>query len=346
MRPSPATSLLMLALAVGFTRTAATIDRSSVQPAPAPCVTAAADCHEMLAVAGPLTIGCYRTFPLRTANPAITRAVIVVHGSKRNNDHYFKAVAASVVSAAAASDTLVVAPGFRMLADKPRPNELYWDQEDWWKSGGPSTSALSPQISSYAVMDRLVETLADRRVFPNVRTIVVTGHSAGGQFVQRYAVGTQVDRGLSSVQLKFVVANPSSYMYLNNQRPKPFTNEFWVPPQQPDPCPDYDTYKYGLTSRNAYMARLDAQELIAQYRSRDVTYLLGTSDADVNDDGLDKRCGGMLQGRFRLERGLNYKAHMDRFFAPHNHRVVLVPLIGHEGDRIYTSAEGQLLLFK
>ena len=297
-------------------------------------------------VTGALTIGCYRTFPLGAVNPAITRAVVVVHGSNRNNDHYFKAAADSAVAAGVASEVLVVAPGFRMQEDKPQPNELYWDQEDWWKSGGPSTTALSPQVSSYEVMDRIVAALADRARFPNLRTIVVTGHSAGGQYVQRYAVGTQADRALAGVQLKFVVANPSSYVYLNDQRPRPFANEFWVPPQQPEPCAGYDTYKYGLAGRSGYMARLGAPALAAQYRARDVTYLLGASDADANDDGLDKRCGGMLQGRFRLERGINYKAHMDRFFAPHNHRVVLVPLIGHEGDRMYKSVEGQLVLFK
>ena len=311
-----------------------------------PCTTASPDCHEHFAVAGGLTIGCFRTFPLLTENPAITRAVIVVHGSGRNNDRYFKAGADSAVAAGVASEVLVVGPGFRMLEDKPAKNELYWDEEDWWKTGGPSTKDLPTSVSSFEVMDRLVTALADRSRFPNLRTIVVSGHSAGGQYVQRYAVGTQVDMKLPGIQMKFVVANPSSYVYLNDQRPLPFADGFAVPPAQPDPCADYDTYKYGLKGRNEYMSRLDASALVERYRRRHVTYLLGASDADATDDGLDTRCGGMLQGRFRLERGFNYKAHMDRFFSPHGHRVVLVPLIGHEGDRMFKSIEGQLVLFK
>jgi pimeloyl-ACP methyl ester carboxylesterase len=333
-------------LLLGFVFGAASLLADIRVPRASPCVAASADCHEPFTVAGQLTVGVYRTFALANPNPAITRAVVVVHGSSRNNDHYFKAVADSAVSAGVAGDVLVVAPGFRMLADKPPANELYWDKEDWWKSGGPSTAAFSPQVSSYEVMDRLLATLGDRTRFPNLRTIVVTGHSAGGQYVQRYAVGTQADGRLPGVEVKYVVANPSSYVYLNDQRPKAFTDQFWTPPQQPEPCPDYDTYKYGLNGRNDYMGRLEAAALTAAYRNRNVTYLLGASDADATDDGLDKRCGGMLQGRFRLERGINFKAHMDRFFAPHKHRIVLVPLIGHAGDRMYKSTEGQMVLFR
>jgi hypothetical protein len=200
-------------------------------------------------------------------------------------------------------------------------------------------------MSSYEVMDRILRALGDRSRFPNLRTIVVTGHSAGGQYTQRYAIGTQVDRELPGVELRYVVANPSSYMYFDGQRPVPFGGDFRVPPKQAEPCGENE-YKYGLDKRNPYMARLDGAALASQYRARQVTYLLGTSDVNANDDGLDKRCGGVVQGRFRLERGMNYKAYMDRFFWPHAHRVVLVPMVAHEGDRIYLSTEGQTVLFR
>src|SRR5262245_58607688 len=88
--------LLLLGFAVGAASLLAHFEIPRV-PRDAPCVAASPECHEPLKVAGQLTVGVYRTFALTTPNPAITRAVVVVHGSKRNNDHYFKAVADSAI---------------------------------------------------------------------------------------------------------------------------------------------------------------------------------------------------------------------------------------------------------
>ena len=41
--------------------------------------------------------------------------------------------------------------------------------------------------SSFEVIDHIVDELFDPALYPNLTRIVFTGHSAGGQFTQRYA---------------------------------------------------------------------------------------------------------------------------------------------------------------
>jgi hypothetical protein len=50
------------------------------------------------------------------------------------------------------------------------------------------------------------------RTYPNLRRIVVAGHSAGGQFVVRYTATDRVDSRLPAA-VRHVAATPSSYPY-------------------------------------------------------------------------------------------------------------------------------------
>jgi pimeloyl-ACP methyl ester carboxylesterase len=151
--------------------------------------------------------------------------VIVVHGALRDSDRYL--AGARHAARLAASDALIVAPQF--LADVDRAGvdsadvdgpdgALYWRVEGW-KGGYP---ALGPApLSSFGVLDSLLARLAPEPG-PDP-AVVVFGNSAGGQFVNRYAaVGRGPDvlaaRGL---RVRFVVANPSTYLYFSRERPVP-----------------------------------------------------------------------------------------------------------------------------
>lgn len=43
----------------------------------------------------------------------------------------------------------------------------------------------NPQLTSFDFADEIVRRLADKTVFPNVRHIVIAGHSGGGQYILR-----------------------------------------------------------------------------------------------------------------------------------------------------------------
>ena len=112
----------------------------------APCTIATSACTEWLTVAGgPSRALIYRTYPTATRNDAITRALIVVHGSARDPDNYFRSALAAAFLSGALDDTLVIAPRFAAnnagttCQDAIAPNELNWYCEphpEDWRYGG------------------------------------------------------------------------------------------------------------------------------------------------------------------------------------------------------------------
>jgi pimeloyl-ACP methyl ester carboxylesterase len=306
----------------------------------------AAHCDALFALPDGLTIPLYANYSLQGANPAISRAVIVVHGNGRNPESYFKTLIRALKRAGRRTDTLAIVPYFSLADDRfnREDNEVYWDRSRGWKRGDRSTRDLEKRIGSFAVLDAVLDHLADADAFANLEAVVIAGHSAGGQFVQRYAAGQPPNPAPNRLRLRYVVANPSSYLYFNRHRPAPGFAGGFAPPAPDERC-RYNRYKYGMEKRNAYMARTDAATLIARYRSRQVIYLLGARDTDADARSLDKRCQAMAQGRHRHERGRIFKAYMDRFFSPHSHQLVVVPGVGHSARRMFTSPEGLAALF-
>ncbi len=75
-------------------------------------------------------------------------------------------------------------------------------------------------------------------------------------------------------------------------------------------------------------------------------YLLGTRDTNPNHPALDKTCMAEAQGPSRYARGHAYYAALRQRFGPALHqRIYDVPGVGHDGDRMFTSACGRSALF-
>jgi putative hydrolase of the HAD superfamily len=161
----------------------------------------------------------YGSYSLDAANPAITRALIMVHGAGRNADHYFETSMAAAFLAGAIDNTIVLAPHFIAGNDKPQANEILWPERgDNWRSGGMSPTL--PTVSSFDFLDEMIRKLADKKTFPNLTKIVVAGHSAGGQVATRYEMINRV-HDTKGVSISYVVANPSSYAWPAAVRPLP-----------------------------------------------------------------------------------------------------------------------------
>src|SRR5581483_10157068 len=212
-------TLAMLAAALVF------VPQSSVRSAgpSAACTTATAACTEWVALgAGGARSLVYRTRSLDERNDNIRRALIMVHGANRNADHYFSTAVAAAFLAGALEDTMAISPRLASAAgnchDTLAPNEVSWScTGDSWRSGGAAAS--HPDLTSFDFVDQILRKLADKRVFPNLRAIVVAGHSAGGQFVARYQMANRVHDTLG-VPVSYVVANPSSYAWPDATRPQ------------------------------------------------------------------------------------------------------------------------------
>ena len=56
--------------------------------------------------------------------------------------------------------------------------------DDDWRGGG---DAAGMKLSSFEVVDSILLTLGDKNRYPALKRVLVTGFSAGGQFVGRYA---------------------------------------------------------------------------------------------------------------------------------------------------------------
>jgi hypothetical protein len=318
------------------------------------CTKAKTSCTEKLALGaeGRYSI-VYRSFPLRQKNAKIRRALIVVHGAGRNADGYFASAVAGALIAGALEDTVVVSPRIASntgadCKDALDPGEISWTcggAPDWRRGG--TGQGLS--VTTFDFVDEIVRKVTNKNTFPNLRTVVITGHSAGGQFTNRYAAANKV-HDKAGVPIRYVVANPSSYLYLDDRRlasgscsvDGKCTGEF-QPFSDENKCGGFDSWHYGLKDRAGYAAPISDEDLRKNLIARDVVYLLGELDT-LPIGGFDGSCPAMAQGPTRLARGLNYWSYMRSGYGA-RHKLVLVPFCGHNGRCMYTADQAMPVLF-
>lgn len=270
----------------------------------------------------------------------IERVLIIIHGRLRNAETYRQSAERAAELAGQSANTLVIAPQFLNETDVAlhpvADTVLRWQGNDWM-TGGLSTAPFA--LSSYAALDQVIARLGDRREFPDVKNIVIAGHSGGAQVVQRYALlgHDQPELKAAGVHVRYVIANPSSYAYFDERRPVAFNHAA---------CPDFNRWKYGLTDLPAYAEGQTPAQLEENYVQRDVVYLLGQQDIDPNHPALDKSCEAKAQGAYRLIRGRYYFDFLKRSHPKAlNQQLIEVPGVGHNGDGMFTSPEGQKVLF-
>ncbi len=312
----------------------------------APCISASSACTEWVSFgSGPARSMIYRTYSIDARNPAITRAFILVHGASRDADNYFRTAVAAAFLGGALDDTIVIAPRFasndaRGCRDQLSPNEVSWScNGDSWRSGG--VSGTHENLTSYDFADEILRKLARKDVFPNLKAIVVAGHSAGGQFVNRYEMANRVHDTLG-VPVTYVVSNPSSYAYLDALRPNSDGGDFRAFGDARN-CTTYDKWPYGLQNRSGYAAKTSDDQLRKQLAARPTTYLLGEIDV-LPLGGFDGSCPAMAQGATRLARGQAFAKYVNQKFGA-QHKAVIVSLCGHNARCMFTSETALPLIF-
>jgi pimeloyl-ACP methyl ester carboxylesterase len=326
----------------------------------APCTTATLACTEWVELGGgPARSMVYRTYSLSVPNKNIRRALIMVHGTLRNADHYFRTATTAAFLDGALNDTVVIAPSIRSADrgcdDKLEPNEVSWScRGDSWRSGGVSLS--NKNLTSFDFVDELLRRLADKKIFPNLTTIVIAGHSVGGQFVDRYEMANRVGDHLG-VKVLYVVANPSSYAWPVSTRPlpvddgapanavlgwkseEPHTNFSYGAFDDPK-APHYDLWPYGLKDRTSgYTASMSDDQLRQQLISRPATYLLSQVDT-LPLGGFDGSPNAMAQGATRRARGEAFVKYINEDMGAHA-KILVVPRVWpqrslrlHHGHRV------------
>ena len=181
---------------------------------------------------------------------------------------------------------------------------------DDWRGGG---DAVGTSLSSFDIVDRLMETLSDVRLYPALKRVVLVGFSAGGQFTGRYVATGKcpLRKGLA---VDFAVIAPSTELRLD---------------------PD-TTWHYGLKDRPRYSAKLTEADIRRNLASRRVWRGCGT--ADVTRGSLDVSPPAMQQGKNRYDRFTNFKDYLKGYpdwvakVSFHD-----IPGIGHSGA-VYRNA--------
>ena len=291
---------------------------------------------------------------LSEPNRQITRILFSIHSSGFDARQYFENArnAASRVRGAL-PETLIIAPQFfeqKAIPEAIPDGMLFWRVSPY---RGSSRGAIGPNvmkvsISAFEVMDEWLASLAERQLFPRLKNIVLVGHSAGGQFVQRYAmVGKFQPEG--RIKCRYVVSAPSSYAYPSGERFDRRTSRFVLPDGKAlDACPDYNKWGYGLDSPYVYFSDVDADAISERYAERSVFYLCGANDTDPNHKAIGKSCGAMMQGRHRLERVQVFAAYLKQKYRAsiaRRHAFAVVPGVGHYGLKTMTSRSGLEFLF-
>jgi pimeloyl-ACP methyl ester carboxylesterase len=285
---------------------------------------------------------------LTDVQPAITRAIVVIHGKGRNVDGYFEAIKKAAHEAGASATTLIIAPQFLNDVDIPAhrldATFLRWKRGEW--SAGEDADGPA-DISSFSVVDQLMMILTDKTRFPALKEVVLAGHSGGGQYVQRYAiVGHAIDKlTQNGIALRFIVANPSSYFYFDDERPN--NDGVLTHYAQAASCKNFNHWRYGPIHAPSYVRQDLLVDLKKLYFSRPIIYLLGTADTDPNHPDLDKSCAGEAQGPNRLMRGKAFFAYVQHQQAdPKLQQFWLVLGVGHDDRAMFDSTCGVAALFE
>ena len=243
----------------------------------------------------------------------------MVHGTNRNADHYFDTAKAAAFLAGALDDAVVIAPRIVCGTDKLEPNEVSWPcGGDSWRSGGMSPT--HPDLSSFDFVDEILRKLAKKSVFPNMKAIVVAGHSAGGQFVNRYEMSNQRARHArragqlrrrQSVELRVAGRDPARCRSTMRRR-----RMRW-PAGTARPCTRSSRSARSMRARRRTttagrpVSRTAPgrtprssrdEQLKKQLVSRPTTYLLGQVDT-LPLGGFDSSPAAMAQGATRRARG-------------------------------------------
>ncbi len=147
-----------------------------------PCTMPTSACAEWSTLGGGSARSLvYRSYPLNRRNDRIRRAVVIVHGSDRDARRSFQIGVAAARLAGALDDTIVISPRFASrdgltCGDRRAADELNRPCEgSSWRSGG---AAIGTTTTSFNLPDVILRNAASRTVFPNLRAVVVSGHSA------------------------------------------------------------------------------------------------------------------------------------------------------------------------
>ena len=319
-------------LNTGFSKSFATT--SEVEEKKTPCTSASEECIQNIEISEGLTFEFYSSFDIISDADFvwedIEEVVFAVHGQNRDANEYFRYMTHSVGDIGKLESTLVISPYFKDEANASN-GELFWDTN--WREGATSANTEA-DISSFTVLDKIVEYLTDSEKFPNLKKIKFAGHSSGAALIQHYAIVNTSESNYPDYKFQYIVANNQYFYYPDGRRYNENTNDFYTPTD----CTGYDFWPYGYETAPAYVDGMTQEDLLQQQISRTTIYLLGTDDTETEGTLNTTDCAAVLLGSNRLERGRNIFNYFETFYAAENNQETIeVPNVGHDANAMFNS---------
>ncbi len=307
----------------------------------APCVSVA-ECKRSVMLngtVGPGEFEFYSNYPIYLDNAKwenLTQALIVVHGASHNPDDYYTYLTNTLNSESLSDSTILIAPFFRPEATSS-PDDFYWSSTGW-RDGKESNN--TNKISSFQVIDELINQLSDKGHFPVLNQIIITGQSSGGRFTHIFAPSNKSELAHPEITFDYIVSESQYFYYPDGRRINEGNNQLYTP----SGCSGYEIWPFGFNSVPPYLASENSNDFNQRFSERSIIYLLGNGsgpDGSLNTSD----CSATLLGSTRYQRGENMFQYMQLAYpGNHNHSKTVANGVSHDGSAIYQSPEFRTLL--
>jgi pimeloyl-ACP methyl ester carboxylesterase len=231
--------------------------------------------------------------------------LVVCHGMLRNADLY-------------CTNAVTLARRFNMLIAAPMFDTNQFPGDGYHMGGVMKRGvAQPPENWTYQFIPEVINAVRKREAKTNLPYYLI-GHSAGGQFVERYAAL------MPSGAERIVAVNPGSDL---------FPRRDWK-------------FGYGF---GGLPSGLSDDAALQHYLAAPLTLYLGLADTDPQHPELDRSAAAELQGRYRLERGRECFAYAQNLAQEHGWKFswvkVEVPGIAHDAQEMFAAKQVKKALF-
>jgi len=294
---------------------------------------------ELMGSQGLGTFEFYCNYPIYEENAEwenLTQAIFVVHGASHNADDYYGYLTNTLEAEGLSESTVLISPFFRNTSTGSS-EDYYWSSVNY-RDGDQSSNAN--KISSFEVMDLLIDQLADESKFPFMERIIITGQSSGGRFTHVYGPANKSEATHTDLTFNYIVSESQYFYYPDNQRINESDNQL----STPSGCAGYEVWPFGYSAIPPYLQGVSKADFNDRFVNRSIHYQLGNgSGADPTLNTTD--CEATLLGSSRYQRGENMYRYMELVYpGTHNHNKIVVPGVSHNGSQIYQSTEFKILL--
>jgi len=164
----------------------------------------------------------------------VTRLILAIHSTSYNPDTYLNNSLSLLGNDTVLNrETLIIAPAFYRKDKSNLSDIVTWRVSPFWGSSQALYKGKKITLSAYEILDDILTYIITSKRFPNLSDIVILGHSAGGQLVNRYAASNFIEETIAlkhGISMRYLVMAPSSYIYFNGERVRRGTYDEFIFP--------------------------------------------------------------------------------------------------------------------